>query len=96
MKKALLTFLQFVLFLVTFAAGSFVAPMRLREVLSVQPDGAHIFIWDGVLWAALLCLLILLIETARKRIRTSAPWTLLALALALIAGLSAKLGFMTV
>jgi len=96
MKKALLTFLQFVLFLVTFAAGSFVEPMRLREVLSVQPDGAHIFIWDGVLWAALLCLLILLIATARKRVRTSAPWTLLALALALIAGLAAKLGFMTV
>jgi hypothetical protein len=96
MKKALLTFLQFVLFLVTFAAGSFVAPMRMREVLSVQPHGTHIFIWDGVLWAVLLLLVILVFEAARKHIRSAAPWTLLAFALALLAGLALKLGFMTV
>ena len=96
MKKALLTLLQFVLFLVTFAAGSFIAPMRMRQVLSVQPDGAHIFIWDGVLWAALLCLVILAVEAARKRMRADAPWTFLALGLALLAGLALRLGFMTV
>ena len=96
MKKALLTFFQFVLFLVTFIAGSFVAPMRMREVLSVQPVGTHIFIWDGVLWAFLLALFILVIHAARKRIRAAAPWTVLALALALIGGLAMKLGFMTV
>jgi len=96
MKNVLLTLVQFVLFLVAFAAGSFVAPMRIRQVLSVQPDGAHIFIWDGVLWAALLFLLILLVEVARKRIRTAAPWTVLGLVLALLAGLALRLGFMTV
>lgn len=96
MKKVLLTLLQFVLFLVTFAAGSFVAPMRIRQVLSVQPDGTHIFIWDGVLWVALLFLLILVLEAARRRIRAAAPWTLLALLLALIAGFALRLGFMTV
>jgi len=42
-----------------------------------------------------LLVLILLIEALRKRIRSAAPWTALALALAAIAGLVMKFGFMS-
>jgi hypothetical protein len=38
---------------------------------------------------------ILLIEAARKRLRTAASWTTLALVLAAVAGLAMKFGFMT-
>lgn len=96
MKKVLLVLFQFVLFLVTIAAGSFVAPMRIRQVLSTQSDGTHIFIWDGIVWAALLLLVILAIEAAQRRIRSAARFTALAFVLALLAGLAFRLGFMTV
>lgn len=93
--KVFLTLLQFVLFLIVFAAGSFVPPFHIQRVLSVTPSGTRIFIWDGVLLMTLAFAVILLVETLRKRIRTAAPWTTLAFALAMVAGLMAKLGFLT-
>ena len=96
MKQALLTIFQFVLFLLAFAAGSFVAPMRLRQVLSIGPEGTHLFIWDGVLWMGLLYLAILAIYAMRHRLRAGVLWTTLAFAAALAAGLAVRLGFKTV
>lgn len=96
MKRFLLTLFKFAAFLVTFAAGSFFPPMKLKQTLSVTPDGTHVFQWDGVLLIAALLVLLLLIDAARKRIRTAGPWTVAAFVLALLLGLAAKLGFMTI
>lgn len=95
MIKILLTILKFVLFLVIFAAGSFFPPFHLERVLALTPEGTRIFVCDGVVLMSVVFAVILLIEAARKRIRTSGPWTTLAFAFALVAGLALKLGFLT-
>jgi hypothetical protein len=95
MKNVFLTILKFVLFLVIFAAGSFLPPFHIEHVVSVTPEGTRIFVWDGVVLMLAAFVVLLLIEAARKRLRNSAPWTALALVLAAVAGLAAKLGFLT-
>lgn len=95
MKKVLLTILQFVVFLLVFATGSFLPPFHIERVLGVTRDGTRIFIWDGALLMVALFVVILLIEAARKRIRSGAIWTTLAFVLAAAAGYAAKLGFLT-
>jgi hypothetical protein len=95
MKQVLLTVLQFVLFLLVFATGSFLPPFHIERVLAVTRDGTRIFIWDGALLMVALFVLILLIQAISKRIRTAAPWTALAFVLAGAAGYAAKLGFLT-
>ena len=93
--KVLLAVVKFVLFIVVFAAGSFFPVFHIQSVLSVTPDGTRMFIWDGVLLMVALLVVILLIEAARKRLRTSGPWTAAAFVLAAIAGYALKLGFLT-
>lgn len=95
MKNALLTFLQFLLFLLTFAAGSFLAPLHIRQVLSTSSNGTHVFIWDGLLLMTLVLALILLLEQARGHIRTAARWTVIGFVFAAASGFALKLGFMT-
>ncbi len=95
MKNVLLTLLQFLLFILTFAAGSFLTPLHIRQVLSVSPDGTRVFIWDGFLLMTLLFAIILLLEQARRLLRTAGRWTVAAYLLAALAGLALKLGFMT-
>jgi hypothetical protein len=96
MKRILITFFQFVLFFVAFAAGSFLSPFHLRQVVSVTAAGTRIFVWDGVVLMAVVLFAILLIEAMRKRIRVAIPGTALAFVLAGAAGLAIKLGFMTI
>jgi hypothetical protein len=93
-KNVLLTLLQFVLFLIAFAAGSLL-PLTGVSFLTKWADGTRGFQWDGVLLMLALFVLILLIEAARKRLRLAASWTTLALVLAAVAGLVMKFGFMT-
>jgi hypothetical protein len=96
MKKILLTFLQFLLFWLAFAAGSFLYIfLRLPPLVSLWADGTRGFQWDGVLLMLALYVLILLLQAARKRLRSGAPWTTLALALAAAAGLAMKFGFLS-
>jgi hypothetical protein len=94
-KNVFLAILQFILFFVVFAAGSFFPPFHVEHVLGSTSDGTRIFIWDGVLLMAALAAVILLIEALRKRISTSGPWTALAFILAGLAGYMAKFGFLT-
>lgn len=94
-KNVFFALLQFVLFFLVFGAGSFFPPFHLEHVLGTTPDGTRIFIWDGVLLMLLLFVVILLIEALRKRVRSAAPWTVLALVLAGIAGYAAKFGLLT-
>jgi hypothetical protein len=96
MKRAFFTGVQFVLFFVTFAAGSFLPPFHLRQVLSTSSEGTREFMWDGVLLMLAVFVLIVLVEAVQRRLRTAAPWTALALVLAGVVGLVLKLGFLTV
>ena len=94
-KNVFFALLQFVLFWLVFAAGSFFPPFHMERMLGATPDGTRIFVWDGVLLMVLLFAVILLVEALRKRIRSAAPWTVLALVLAAAAGYAAKFGFLT-
>jgi|HubBroStandDraft_6_1064221.scaffolds.fasta_scaffold492007_2 hypothetical protein len=96
MKKFLSTFLQFFLFLLTFAIGSFAHPFNLRWGLTVTtPTVTRYFVPDGLLLMVILFVLILIMEALMKRLRTFAPWTTLAFLLAAIVGFVMKLGFIT-
>jgi hypothetical protein len=96
MKKFLSTFLQFFLFLLTFAIGSFAHPFNLRWGLTVTtPTVTRYFVPDGLLLMVILFVLILIMEALMKRLRTFGPWTTLAFVLAAIVGYVMKLGFIT-
>ena len=92
-KKVIFTLLQFVLFLVVFAVGTFVLPLLNISYVTSWANGTRGFEWDGILLMLAIFVLILLIEALRKRLRSAAPWTTLALALAAILGLALKFGF---
>jgi hypothetical protein len=96
MKNVLLALLQFLLFLIVFAAGSFFPPFHVEQVLGTTPDGTRVFIWDGALLMGLLAAAILLIEAMRKRVAAAGRWTAIALVLAALAGYALKLGFLTI
>jgi hypothetical protein len=95
MKKALLAFLQLVVFLLVFLAGSLLAPFHIEHVLSSTPAGTRIFIVDGYLLMVILFIAILLIETLRKRIVAAGPWTTAAFILATAMGFAMKFGLLT-
>jgi hypothetical protein len=95
MKNVLLAILQFLLFAVVFFAASLFPPFHIEHVLGVTPDGTRIFVADGLLLATALFVLILVIEAARKRLRTAGPWTAIAFVLAALAGYAARFGFLT-
>jgi len=95
MKKAILTIFQFVLFLIVFAAGSFFPPFHFEHVLIVTPGFTRIFVADGLVLMVALYVLIVFVEVMRKRLRTAAPSTTLAVILAAVLGLMMKFGFLT-
>jgi hypothetical protein len=95
MKKAVVTILQLLLFLFVFFIGSFFPPFHYEHVLIATPGFTRIFIADGLLLMFALYVLIVLVEVLRKRLRTSAPWTTLAVILAAVFGLMMKFGFKT-
>ena len=95
MKNVFAAVAQFVLFLVVFAAFSFVPPLHLEHVLGTTAEGTRVFIWDGLLISALLFVVILGVEAARKRLARAGVWTTAAFVLAALVGLAIKLGFKT-
>jgi hypothetical protein len=95
MKKILFTILQFFLFLIVYAAGSFLRPFHLHWGLTVtSPSVTRYFVPDGLLLALGLFLVIAVIQIIRKRL-TAAALTTLAFVLAAIVGYAMKLGFVT-
>jgi uncharacterized BrkB/YihY/UPF0761 family membrane protein len=95
MKRVFFTILQFVLFLLTFAVGSFLPAFQLLPKIATKfAGGTRLFLWDGVLLMIVLLAVILIIEVVRKRLRTAAVWTGMAFVLATLLGLAMKLGFM--
>jgi hypothetical protein len=95
MKKILFPILQLILFLLVFFVGSLWEPFHFEHVLIATPGTTRIFIADGLLLMFSLYILIVLIQILRKRLRTSAPWTTLAVILAAVFGLMMKFGFKT-
>jgi hypothetical protein len=94
MKKFLSTLLQFFLFLIVFAVGSFLHPFNLHWRNTVTPAGAHYFIADGLLLALGLFLVILIAQAVRKRL-CNTTWTIIAFILAVALAYAMKLGFIT-
>ena len=95
MKNIVFTILQLILFLVVFFVGSIFPPFHFEHVLIATPGTTRIFIADGLLLILALYILIVILEVARKRLRTAAPWTTLAFLLAVVFGLMMKFGFKT-
>ena len=95
MKKIVFTILQLILFLLVFFVGSVLPPFHFEHVLIATPGTTRIFIADGILLMFALYVLIVLVQILRKRLRTSAPWTTLAVILAAVFGLMMRFGFLT-
>lgn len=95
MKNFFLLCLQFVVFLIVFAAGSLFPPFRIEHVLAATPTFTHIFVADGLVLMVTLYVLLVVAEALMKRLRKGIPWTTLALILAAVIGLYLKFGFIT-
>jgi hypothetical protein len=101
MKKTLLIVLQFAIFLVIFAVGSFMSPFHLHWQLtnSTTPDltvrTVRYFVPDGLILMLVFYLFLILMQLLTKRFLKAAPWTTLALLLAATCGYAMKLGFIT-
>jgi hypothetical protein len=102
-KRILLTLLQFIAFLVLLAVGGYwdVVHLLLKmkapalsfiPLLRINVSANHVLIADGLLFAGILYLLILLIEALRKALHPWAALTTLALVLALMLSFAMKIG----
>jgi hypothetical protein len=96
MKKVVSVFLQFVLFLFVFGAGSLFPPFHIEHVILATPGTTRVFVADGLVLMLTLFLIILLVETLRKRIISSGPWTAAAFILATATGFWMEFGFKTI
>jgi len=106
-KRIILTLLQFLVFIALLAIGgnwdvinltlqirameNHTKPFNPIPVIKT-PLGSHILIADGLIFAAVLLVLILLIELATKKLKPWAGLTVLAFVLAICLGFAMKLG----
>jgi hypothetical protein len=94
MKKFLSILLQFFLFLIVFAVGSFLHPFNFHWDNTVTAAGARYFVADGLLLALGLFLVIIITQAVRKRL-CDTTWTVIAFFLAVAVAYAMKLGFIT-
>ena len=96
MKRAIVGFLQFLLFLIVFAAGSLLNPFHLKWLVThPTPLSTRDFSPGGLILVLILYLLILIFEAMQKRLPRAGMVTSAALVLALILGFLARFGFAT-
>jgi hypothetical protein len=95
MKRAVTTFLQFFLFFIVFGAASFFPPFHIEHVLIATPGTTRIFVADGFILMIVLFIVILGIETLRKRIIPAGVWITIAFILAAAVGFWMEFGFKT-
>jgi len=97
MKKALLFLVQLIVFAGLFALTPVIAlfdPLHLKWFLSHPTQvSTSYFSPEGLLLMILLYLVVLLVEAARKRIRTSGILTTIAFVLVLAFGIWSKWGW---
>jgi hypothetical protein len=102
-KRVLLTLMQFLAFCFLMAIGGYwdiihlliqiKAPaLSFIPLLKFHVSATHDFVADGLLFASILFLLILILEAARKTLKPWAALTTLAFAAAVILCLAMKLG----
>ena len=92
--KSILFALQTILFLLLFALGSVFLPfLPFLPVLQVVTSPGHAFVYDGLLLALIVWLLIVVVEAVRKRLREAGLLTTVALAVAVVLGLAMRFGF---
>jgi hypothetical protein len=94
MKKFLFTLIQFFLFLIVFAVGSFLHPFNLHWANTATAAGARYFVADGLLLALGLLFAIIITQAIRKRL-CNTRWTVIAFILAVAIAYAMKLGFIT-
>jgi hypothetical protein len=94
-KKTISTIFQFVFFLLVFVIGSLFPPFHIQHVFSATPTATRIFIADGLILMLALFVVVILVEALTKRLRSAAPWTILALILAALLGFVMRFGFLT-
>lgn len=92
MKSVLSIVLQFILYLVIFGVGSLLPAFGILPTLSLSTSPGRVFVYDGLLLALLVYVVIVLIAAARKRISLSFPNATIALVLAVLIGLLMKFG----
>jgi hypothetical protein len=96
MKKTVFIFLQFLLFLFVFFAGSLWNPLRLQWFIThPTPTATRYFAPEGLLLMVALYIAILVIELLRKRVLAAGIPTTIAFVFALVLGWIAKFGFVT-
>ena len=94
MKKFFSTVLQFLLFLILFAAGSFLHPFNLHWANTVTTAGTRYFVADGLVLALGMLFVIIITQAIRKRL-CNTTWTVIAFILAVALAYAMKLGFIT-
>ena len=96
MKKIILGFLQFLLFIVVLLVVPFWNPLGLQWfVTHPSPTSTRFFAADGLVLALALYIAILVIGLLRKRLLSSGMLTTLAFVLALVVSYAGKFGFVT-
>ncbi len=93
MKYALSIILQFILYLLVFAIGSFLPVFHILPSLSFGIGAGRVFVYDGLLLMVAVYALILLIGAVRRRVHVVFLNATVAWVLALVVGLFLKLGF---
>jgi uncharacterized membrane protein (DUF485 family) len=81
MKKAIFVVLEALLFLVVYFTASLLAAVEKLPKWTAQASSGRLFVFDGLIFMGVVCLLVLLVQAARKRLRTD--WITPALALVL-------------
>ena len=101
-KRIFLTLLQFLAFGALLVVGAFWAfvrifcpPLAFIPVWRYQVGANYYFVANGVVLAAALLAILLLVETLRKTLRPWGTLTALAFLLAVLVSLAMKLGFLT-
>ncbi len=96
MKKAFSAVAQFVMFYVVFLVGSLLDPFHMKWfVHQLSLTATRYFVPDGLILAAVLYLVVLGIEAARKRPPIAAILTTVAFLLAILLGILSKFGRIT-
>ena len=106
-KRIALTILQFLIFIALLAVGgnwdiiNLTLQIRAMEkhttafnpipVIKTQISSGHILIADGLIFATVLLIIILLIEALRKKLKPWAALSILAFVLAVVLGFAMKL-----
>jgi hypothetical protein len=108
-KKILFTVLQFLLFLIVFALGSFLHPFHLHWDLAsakttyssvngttrvLTSESLHYFVPDGLLLAVGVLFAIIVMQALRRRYRYT-MWTVVGFIAAMAAAYALRLGFVT-